>query len=42
MSPSGGSTWWCELCQRQVWVHHVSKRLRCVYCRKFMVRVASR
>jgi hypothetical protein len=42
MSHSGGSIWYCELCQRQVWVPHVPKRLRCAYCRKFMVWVAPR
>jgi hypothetical protein len=42
MSPSGGSTWWCELCGTAVWVRHVPKRLRHVVCRKWMVRVQPR
>jgi len=39
MAPSGGSTWYCELCQVTVWVAHQPKRLRHVVCRKFMTRV---
>jgi hypothetical protein len=38
MAPSG-STWWCELCQVEVWVAHVPKRLRHAACQKFMTRV---
>jgi len=34
MAPSGGSTWYCELCQVTVWVAHQPKRLRHVVCRK--------
>jgi hypothetical protein len=39
MSPQTGSTWYCELCQVEVWVRHVPKRRRCRLCRKWMVRV---
>jgi hypothetical protein len=36
--PASGSVWWCELCQAEVWVRHVPKRLRCRLCRKWMTR----
>jgi hypothetical protein len=42
MSPSGGSTWWCELCQVEVWVRYVPKRQRHAVCWKWMVRVRPR
>jgi hypothetical protein len=42
MATLRGSTWYCELCQIEVWVHHVPKRLRHVVCRKWMVRVRLR
>jgi hypothetical protein len=42
MSPSGGSTWYCELCQVTVWVAPQPKRLRHIVCRKWMVRVRPR
>jgi len=38
MATPTGSTWWCELCQLEVWVAHQPKRLRHVVCRKWMVR----
>jgi hypothetical protein len=37
MTPSG-STWWCTLCQIEVWVRHSPKRLRHTVFRKWMVR----
>jgi hypothetical protein len=37
-APVGGSVWYCELCQVEVWVAHVPKRLRHTLCRKWMVR----
>jgi hypothetical protein len=39
MATPMGSIWWCELCQRTVWVAHQQKRLRHVVCRKFMTRI---
>ena len=39
MAISAGSTWWCELCQVEVWVAHQPTRLRHVVCRKWMTRV---
>jgi hypothetical protein len=42
MSPQMGSTWYCELCQVEVWVNHVPMRWRCRRCRKWMVRVRPR
>ena len=37
-NPSPGSTWFCELCQVEVWVRHQPQRQRCKRCRKWMVR----
>jgi hypothetical protein len=42
MATLRGSTWSCELCQIEVWVRHVPKRLRHVVYRKWMVRVQPR
>jgi hypothetical protein len=39
MATPTGSTWYCELCQVEVWVNHVPQRWRCRMCRKWMVRV---
>jgi hypothetical protein len=33
MSAPTGSTWWCELCQIEVWLAHQAKRQRCRSCR---------
>jgi hypothetical protein len=38
MATSTGSTWRCELCQVEVWVRQVPRRLRHTLCRKWMVR----
>ena len=38
MVASAGSTWWCEVCARQVWVRQAPKRLRCRLCWHWMTR----
>jgi hypothetical protein len=36
---SGGSTWYCGLCQITVWIRSTPTRQRCRLCRKFMTRI---